>query len=71
MPRWRRQQLRRARRQPPMTEGERVRQVRELQAHLPAGDKSWVCGCPKLQPESRVRCKACERRNPARVKNVA
>lgn len=71
MPRWRRQQLRRQRRQPPMTEGERVQQVRRLQAHLPAGDKSWTCGCPRLHPESRVRCKKCGQRNPAHVKRVA
>lgn len=70
MPRWRRKQLRRARRQPPLTEADRIQQVRRLEAHLPAGDKSWRCGCPKLHPEMRVRCKKCGERNPLRRKTA-
>lgn len=71
MPRWRRQQLRRARRQAPLTPAEKVRNVRELEAKLPQGDKSWKCGCPKLHPEKRVRCKTCGVRNPEKTKQVA
>jgi hypothetical protein len=48
-----------------------VRNVRELEAKLPQGDKSWKCGCPKLHPEKRVRCKTCGVRNPEKTKQVA
>ena len=49
-----------------MTEVELVRNVHELEAQLPPGDQSWACGCPRLNPPNRLRCKKCNARNPNR-----